>query len=70
MVRTICTATADRQGAARELAGKVDVFFVFGGKNSANTRHLYDIAASLNPVLITYRTPVRLPHPCWPEQEK
>ena len=49
VVRTICTATADRQGAARELAGKVDVFFVFGGKNSANTRHLYDIAASLNP---------------------
>ena len=31
--RTICTATAERQEAARKLAGNCDAFFVFGGKN-------------------------------------
>jgi small subunit ribosomal protein S1 len=46
--RTICTATAERQAAARQLAGRTDVFFVFGGKNSANTRHLWDIASTVN----------------------
>ena len=41
--RTICNATAKRQGSAVELAKRSDVVFVIGGRNSANTRHLYDI---------------------------
>lgn len=49
VVRTICTATAERQAAARQLAGKTDAFFVFGGKNSANTRHLWELAREINP---------------------
>lgn len=49
VVRTICTATAERQSAARLLAGKTDAFFVFGGKNSANTRHLWELAKEINP---------------------
>ena len=44
--KTICTATSERQNAARELAGRVDAFIVIGGKNSANTRHLYDIVSA------------------------
>ncbi len=40
---TICSATANRQKAAAELAGQVDVMLVVGGKNSANTAHLVDI---------------------------
>ena len=40
---TICSATAKRQQAAAELADQVDVMFVVGGKNSANTAHLVDI---------------------------
>lgn len=43
--KTICNATGERQNAAAELAAKVDAFVVIGGKNSANTRHLYDIVA-------------------------
>ena len=43
--KTICNATSERQNAAAELAAKVDAFIVIGGKNSANTRHLYDIVA-------------------------
>ena len=41
--RTICNATAKRQASAVELAKRSDAVFVIGGRNSANTRHLYDI---------------------------
>lgn len=68
--RTICTATAERQEAARKLAGSCDAFFVFGGKNSANTRHLAELAQPINPRTYLYRTLVRLPYPCLPEQKK
>ncbi len=40
ILRTICTATDQRQKAALELAGKVDVMLVIGGRNSANTTRL------------------------------
>lgn len=43
--RTICLATAQRQSAALKLAGEVDAIIVIGGKNSANTRHLYELVA-------------------------
>ncbi len=43
VVDTICKATRDRQLAARELAGQVDVMVVVGGRNSANTTHLFQI---------------------------
>ncbi len=40
---TICTATEQRQQAARQLAEKVQIMIVIGGKNSANTRHLAEV---------------------------
>ncbi len=40
ILRTICTATDQRQRAAMELAEKVDVMLVIGGRNSANTTKL------------------------------
>ena len=43
---TICDATALRQDACRELAGKVDCVIVVGDKHSSNTKKLYDIAKS------------------------
>lgn len=44
-VNTICTDTNNRQAEAEDLAGEVDVMIVVGGKNSANTRHLAELAA-------------------------
>jgi (E)-4-hydroxy-3-methyl-but-2-enyl pyrophosphate reductase len=40
---TICDATFDRQKSALELARGVDVMLVVGGRNSANTRRLYEL---------------------------
>ena len=46
VINTICAATTDRQRAAAELAGRVDVMFVIGGRNSANTRRLAELCAA------------------------
>jgi 4-hydroxy-3-methylbut-2-en-1-yl diphosphate reductase len=40
---TICRATIDRQSEASSLAQKVGVMVVVGGKNSGNTRRLYQL---------------------------
>lgn len=42
---TICKATSERQAEAASLAETVDIMLVIGGKNSANTKKLADIAA-------------------------
>lgn len=40
---TVCFATQERQAAAEELAARVNVMLVIGGRNSGNTRRLYEI---------------------------
>ncbi len=40
---TICQATRRRQSAALDVASRSDVMIVVGGKNSANTRRLWQI---------------------------
>jgi len=37
IVNTICSATRDRQDAARALAGMVDAFYIIGGRHSSNS---------------------------------
>jgi len=41
---TVCPVTVKRQQAATELAGETDTIVVVGGKNSANTRELVNLA--------------------------
>ena len=41
---TICQATEIRQKETKEMANKVDAMIIIGGKNSSNTKKLYDIA--------------------------
>lgn len=43
---TICTATELRQKETNSLAEKVDAMIIIGGKNSSNTKKLYEIAKS------------------------
>ena len=40
---TICNATAERQKAAADLAARCDCMLVVGGKNSSNTRKLFEV---------------------------
>lgn len=44
IVNTLCHATTGQQEAAAALARQVDVMIVVGGKKSANTRHLREVA--------------------------
>jgi len=46
IINTICDSTERKQEEVRELARKVDAFVVVGGKESANTRRLKEIAES------------------------
>jgi len=49
---TICSTTVNRQNSTRELAKRVDVMIIVGGKNSANTTYLAEISKNCN--TITY----------------
>ncbi|MBX3293996.1 MAG: 4-hydroxy-3-methylbut-2-enyl diphosphate reductase [Acidobacteria bacterium] len=37
IINTICSATRDRQEAARALSGMVDAFYIIGGRHSSNS---------------------------------
>lgn len=62
IVNTICSATRDRQDAARALAGEVEAFYIIGGRHSSNSvkllavcqeqcprSYLIETAAEINP---------------------
>ncbi|XOB65906.1 bifunctional 4-hydroxy-3-methylbut-2-enyl diphosphate reductase/30S ribosomal protein S1 [Deferribacteres bacterium DY0037] len=44
---TICNATSLRQASAIDLAKKVDIMVVIGGRNSGNTTRLYEICKNI-----------------------
>jgi len=46
---TICDSTHKRQEEVRQLCQEVEALVVVGGKTSANTKRLYEIAKSINP---------------------
>ncbi|NPA11649.1 MAG: 4-hydroxy-3-methylbut-2-enyl diphosphate reductase [Epsilonproteobacteria bacterium] len=41
---TICNATFENQDAVRELSKEADIMIIIGGKNSSNTKQLYNIS--------------------------
>jgi 4-hydroxy-3-methylbut-2-enyl diphosphate reductase len=44
VINTLCNATTSQQAATHELAQNVDLMIVVGGRESANTRHLAEVA--------------------------
>jgi 4-hydroxy-3-methylbut-2-enyl diphosphate reductase len=42
---TICSATKERQASAHEVSKDVDLMVVIGGKNSSNSKKLYEICS-------------------------
>ncbi len=61
---TICDATIKRQAVARELAKRVDIMLIVGGKNSANTSRLAQICRQTNPQTHHIETAKEL-NPAW-----
>ncbi|SKA83198.1 4-hydroxy-3-methylbut-2-enyl diphosphate reductase [Caloramator quimbayensis] len=53
---TICSATQVRQQEAKELSKKVDAMIVIGGKESSNTKKLYEICRENCPLTIFAET--------------
>ncbi len=47
IIDTICHDIRDRQAAALDLAGRVDLMLVVGGRFSANTNHLAELCATI-----------------------
>ncbi len=45
VVNTICSTSIQRQREAADIAKKVDLMVVIGGKHSSNTKKLFDVAA-------------------------
>lgn len=43
VINTICSATRDRQDAARALSGMVDAFYIIGGRHSSNSVKLLNV---------------------------
>lgn len=62
--KSICDATMQRQQAARELADRVDVMIVIGGRNSANTTRLAEICREEGAVTHHIETAAEL-KPSW-----
>jgi len=46
---TICDATRKRQEACIELASRCDIMLIIGGKNSSNTKKLYELSKIICP---------------------
>ena len=44
--KTICSATKERQEEVIEMSKEVDVMIIVGGKNSSNTKELYNLASN------------------------
>ncbi|WP_291320398.1 4-hydroxy-3-methylbut-2-enyl diphosphate reductase [Desulfonatronospira sp.] len=53
---TICDATKDRQNETIRIAGQVECMFVVGGRNSGNTRRLYQVARKYCPKCLHIET--------------
>jgi (E)-4-hydroxy-3-methyl-but-2-enyl pyrophosphate reductase len=62
IVNTICSATRDRQDAARALAGEVDAFYIIGGKHSSNSVKLLAVCREQCPRSFLIETPQEI-HP-------
>lgn len=54
--RTICLSTQERQKETMQIAKQVDSMIIIGGKNSSNTKQLYEVAKEYCPMVIKIET--------------
>ena len=54
VAKTICNASTLRQNAIKKLSQNVQLIYVVGGRNSNNTKTLYEIASQSHPNAVVY----------------
>jgi 4-hydroxy-3-methylbut-2-enyl diphosphate reductase len=64
IVQNICPATKERQGALKKIAESSDAVLVIGGKNSSNTKRLYQLAVQLGKPAWHIEEASELPEEC------
>ncbi len=67
---TICNATNERQKSAALLAAESDLFIVIGGKQSSNTKKLYQIAKGICKRTLLIEGAWELPEDCYSPGER
>ncbi len=67
---TICNATNERQKSAALLAAESDLFIVIGGKQSSNTKKLYQIAKGICKRTLLVEGAWELPEDCYSPGER
>jgi len=60
VINTICSATRDRQDAARALSTQVDAFYIIGGRHSSNSLKLLAVCQEECPKSFLIETPVEI----------
>jgi len=60
IIRSICKATSNRQAEVEQLAAEVEAMVVVGGRDSANTRRLAEIAESRGVRTVHIETAIEL----------
>jgi 4-hydroxy-3-methylbut-2-enyl diphosphate reductase len=65
---TICSATEQRQNYAKKVAEEVDLMIVIGGKNSGNTKRLYEICKKIQDKTFLIETALEI-KPDWKKFE-
>ncbi len=68
--QTICSSTIQKHRSAKEIAGKVDLMLVIGGKHSSNTRKLYKACRAIQPNTYHIETPQELDLIDWRKYER
>ena len=60
VINTICSATRDRQDAARALSTQVDAFYIIGGRHSSNSLKLLAVCQEECPKSFLIETPAEI----------
>jgi (E)-4-hydroxy-3-methyl-but-2-enyl pyrophosphate reductase len=60
VINTICSATRDRQDAARALSTQVDAFYIIGGRHSSNSLKLLAVCQEECPKSFLIETPLEI----------
>jgi (E)-4-hydroxy-3-methyl-but-2-enyl pyrophosphate reductase len=60
IINTICSATRDRQDAARALSTQVDAFYIIGGRHSSNSLKLLAVCQEECPKSFLIETPLEI----------